>query len=106
MSRIGEFFEGGPRDRLSMSRLVVFMSFWPATYVLIRTPTDTMMGLYLGAFVLSYLGGKGADIFMGNKELEDGWDGGSGPVVPTGTVESKPVAGQSTGTGRSKKRHF
>lgn len=106
MSRIAEFFEGGPRDRLSMSRLVVFMSFWPATYVLIKTPTDTMMGLYLGAFVLSYLGGKGADIFMGNKELEDGGDGDSVDSMPAGAMESKPVARQSAGTGRSKKRPF
>ena len=106
MSRFLEFFEGGGRDRLSMSRLVVFMSFWPATYVLIKTPTDTMMGLYLGAFVLSYLGGKSADIFMGGKELEDGGDSLGGDSMPTGAVEDKPVAGQGNGVRRGKNRAF
>lgn len=106
MGRVTEFFEGGARDRLSMGRLTVFMAFWPATYVLIKTPTDTMMGLYLGAFVLSYLGGKSADIFMGGKELENSGDRLDGDSMPTGAVEDKRVAGQSTPTGRGKKRAF
>lgn len=106
MTRFAEFFEGGGRDRLSMSRLVVFMAFWPATCVLIKNPTDTMMGLYLGAFVLSYLGGKSADIFMGGKELEDGGGSLGGDSMPVGDVEDKRVAGQGNGVRRGKKRPF
>lgn len=66
LTRWVEFFEGD-MGRLSMTRLLCFMSFFPASYVLLKQPTDTMLGLYLGAFVASYIGGKGADVLMKGK---------------------------------------
>lgn len=106
MSRFLEFFEGGGRDRLSMARLLMFMAFFPAARALEKNPSTEMVAVFLGAFVISYVGGKSADIFMGGKELEDGGDSLSGDSMPTGDVASKPVAGQGTRTGRGKKRPF
>lgn len=51
-----------------MSRLLCFMSFFPATWVLLKNPTDAMLGYYLGAYVLGYVGGKGAEILIKNKD--------------------------------------
>lgn len=63
-----EFFEG-ESGRLSMTRLLCFLSFFPATYVTIESAgtsdaSDVLM-IYLGAFVLGYVGGKGADAVLG-----------------------------------------
>lgn len=60
MARWLEFFENDI-SRLSMTRLTVFLSFWPASYVVITHPTEGIFGLYLTAYVASYLGGKWAD---------------------------------------------
>lgn len=58
--RLTEFFEGA-NNRLSMTRLLCFLSFFPATCVVLKNPTEGMLGWYLGAFVLGYVGGKGCD---------------------------------------------
>lgn len=63
MRSLAEFFEGDD-GRLSMTRLTVFLSIFPSSWVLIKTQENTALGLYLGAYVTGYLGGKGADIFM------------------------------------------
>lgn len=55
-----EFFRG-TEGLLSMSRLLCFMSFFPATYVLVCTQSVDALGWYLGAYVLGYVGGKGMD---------------------------------------------
>ena len=55
-----EFFQG-EGGLLSMSRLLCFLSFFPATYVLCITKSAESLGLYLGAYVVSYVGGKTAD---------------------------------------------
>ena len=60
--RTVEFFEDDNR-RLSMSRLLCFLSFWPATLVLLNSKSSDIFMLYIGAYVLSYIGGKTADIF-------------------------------------------
>ena len=52
-----EFFEEA-NGKLSMTRLLCFISFFPASWVLLRTQTETAFGLYLGAYVLGYIGGK------------------------------------------------
>ena len=59
-SRWIEFFEAdqGP---LSMTRLLCFMSFFPATYVLLNNQGENYLGWYLGAFVGGYIGGKASD---------------------------------------------
>lgn len=56
-----EFFEAD-NGRLSMSRLLCFLSFPPATYVLVKNPTPEMLGWFLGAYALTYVGGKAADM--------------------------------------------
>lgn len=63
-SRLAEFFEGD-NGRLSMTRLVVFLTWPPSTWVVIHKPDQ--LSNYLGAYVISYALGKGADIFMGGK---------------------------------------
>lgn len=59
-SRWVEFFEGEDK-RLSMSRLLCFMSFGPATYVVFVKQDENVLGWYLGAYVLGYVGGKVGD---------------------------------------------
>jgi uncharacterized membrane protein YfcA len=67
MKRLAEFFEGSG-GRLSMPRLLCFLSFFIASYITVENRNndniDVLLGLYLGMFVGSYLGGKTADIFM------------------------------------------
>jgi hypothetical protein len=65
-NRFLEFFEdqdGG----LSMTRLLCFLSFFPASYVVITTKSVDTLAWYLGAYVLGYVGGKTTDIFMKNR---------------------------------------
>lgn len=58
-----EFFEG-ENGQLSMTRLLCFLSFFPASYVVVVNTSESILGWYLGAYVLSYIGGKGADVLM------------------------------------------
>lgn len=55
--RIIEFFKD-EKGRLSMSRLLCFLSFWPASVVLIRINSSDALGWFLGAYVAGYVGGK------------------------------------------------
>lgn len=61
--RIVEFFENDDKQ-LSMTRLLAFMSFFPASSVLAVSHSDTALGLYLGAYVAQLVGGKGVDTWM------------------------------------------
>lgn len=45
-----------------MSRLLCFMSFWPASWVVISHGGEGTLGWYLGAYVLGYAGGKAVDV--------------------------------------------
>lgn len=59
--RLIELFED-VNGVLSLTRLLMFMSWIPATIVLVRTKqenVEAIFGMYVGAFVLGYLGGKG-----------------------------------------------
>lgn len=69
-----EFFEG-ENNRLSMSRLLCFLSFLPASFVVMVTKGENALGWYLGAYVLGYIGGKAADTFT--KPQPDKTEGGS-----------------------------
>lgn len=60
LTRWVEFFEGDG-NRLSMARLLTFMSFYPASYMLVKIGTAEALGYYLGAYVLNYIGGKASD---------------------------------------------
>lgn len=61
--RAVEFFQDGD-GYLSMTRLLAFVSFFPASYVLVESQTDTALGLYLGAYVAQMVGGKYSDAYM------------------------------------------
>lgn len=63
MNRWIEFFEGD-NNRLSMTRLLCLLSFFPASYVVMVSQNEGTLGWYLGAYVLGYVGGKAADVFM------------------------------------------
>lgn len=66
MNTLAEFFESD-EGRGSMTRLMIFLSFWPATFILVinydTDSIDNLFAIYLGAYVLGYIGGKGADAF-------------------------------------------
>lgn len=67
---LGQFFEDSDM-RLSMTRLLCFLSFFPASYVLIRN-TESMniadlLGWYLGAYVFGYSAGKFSDAINSKK---------------------------------------
>lgn len=51
--RVMEFFEG-EGSTLSMARLLVFMSFFPAAYVVIIKPGSDTLTIFLTAFVAQY----------------------------------------------------
>jgi hypothetical protein len=55
-----EFFEGGD-GRLSMTRLLMYLSFWPAAYIACADRGSETYGWFISAYVFGYLGGKGAD---------------------------------------------
>jgi hypothetical protein len=64
MSRWVEFFEGDG-NRLSMTRLSIFITLFPSSYVVIATKDADALGYYLGAYVLGYVGGKANDVWKG-----------------------------------------
>lgn len=66
MTRLLEFLEDG-RDRLSLSRLLSFLSFFPASWVLLELPSEGMLGIYLTAYGVAYLGGKGIDVMVSRR---------------------------------------
>lgn len=70
MARFVEFFEG-ENGRLSMTRLVMFLSFFPSSLVVILTAESETLGWYIGGYVLGYVGGKGADVFMKDKPVAE-----------------------------------
>jgi len=61
MMRWVEFFEGED-GRLSMTRLMIFLSFFPASMVVLETADENTLGWYLSAYVLGYVGGKLSDV--------------------------------------------
>jgi hypothetical protein len=101
--RYVELFEGGGGNRLSMTRLLMFLAFWPATYVVVREPNHETLGWYLGAFVLGYVGGKGADVFMGREKLEAT---GDSDTVSDTAVTSHVVEKRSVKSTKPKRRAF
>jgi hypothetical protein len=92
MSRVIEFFEGD-HLRLSMTRLLCFMSFFPASYVVIVTKSENALGWYLSSYVLGYVGGKVSDM-MGKPKPQQ---------VPVDNVESVNVANTQEGEPNARK---
>jgi hypothetical protein len=69
MSRFVEFFEA-ENQRLSMTRLLCFLSFFPSSYVVIFHATEGILGWYIGGYVLGYVGGKAADTFTSMAQIK------------------------------------
>jgi len=93
--KITEFFEGED-GRLSMTRLIVLMTFPPATWVLLDD--GDQLANYLGFYVGGYAAGKASDIFMkgngnasSNQVVEtDSYSVAVSERVSSGTPDSKP----------------
>lgn len=58
--RIIEFFQND-QGELSMTRLLMFLSWPAATVVLFHIQTTEALGLYMATYVGGYTGGKFAD---------------------------------------------
>lgn len=80
-----EFFEDDAM-RLSMTRLLCFLSFFPSTYLTMVLKTETALAMYMSTFALAYLGGKGIDLMTAKKE---------NVVVTTLTVKKDEVPDES-----------
>lgn len=52
-----------------MTRLLMFLSFWPASYVIMKEHDSETLGWYLSAYAAAYGAGKFADK-MGNGNAE------------------------------------
>lgn len=59
--RLHEFFEAD-HGQLSMTRLLCFMSIFPASYVVIVDKAEGTLAWYLGAYAMAYVGGKGMEL--------------------------------------------
>ncbi len=59
--RVAEFFQDSDK-RYSMTRLLSFMSFFPASSILIASHSDTALTVYLTAYVAQYGGSKWIDM--------------------------------------------
>lgn len=65
-----QFFEG-EKNQLSITRLLCFLSFFPATVMATRLNTENALTIYVGCYALSYLGGKMTDVAMKSQEKKD-----------------------------------
>lgn len=61
MARFQEFFQD-ESGHYSMTRLLCFLSFFPASLVVVQHGGEGTLGWYLGAYVLGYAGGKAVDV--------------------------------------------
>ena len=61
ISRFHEFLEG-ENQRLSVMRLLMLLSFFPATSVLFYIKNTEALAAYLGAYVLNSVGNKWMDV--------------------------------------------
>lgn len=66
--RVSRFFLDD-NGRESMTRLLMFLAFWPATFVVCSDPGEDTLSWFLGAYVLGYVGGKANDAFGKNSSV-------------------------------------
>lgn len=85
-----EFFED-ENGGLSMTRLLNFLAFWPASYAFMLNPTEGMAGIYLGVFAGTYALGKGIDAWKTKPA--------SPPTQIAGTMVNQPGGNTNVGTG-------
>lgn len=104
--RAVEFFEG-LGNRLSMMRLMLFISFFPASYVLLKNGTTEALGVYLGAYAALSGNNKWAERnnanSVVNSELEADSDS---DTISASTATSSVVAKRRTQTSGRRKRPF
>lgn len=62
-----EFFQG-EGGYMSMSRLLAFLSLFPASWALVVNPVEGMLLAYTGVYGAMYVGGKVADKMRSDKE--------------------------------------
>ena len=91
---------------MSMTRLLLFMSFFPASVVVLKAQSADTLGWFLTAYAIGYVGGKTADIFTKPKEATNGislevLESSGGGVLsgrsindPTIAMASQPSGGQ------------
>lgn len=60
MHKLAEFLQNDDGG-LSMTRLLMLLSWPPATIIMFHIQTEGALGLYLAAYVGGYAGGKFAD---------------------------------------------
>ncbi len=71
VNKLAEFFQDKD-GALSMSRLLSFLSFFPATVVVLSTKTDDALQWYVGAYAAGYVGGKAVDAYCKPKSIKHG----------------------------------
>lgn len=104
-----EFFEAVD-GRLSMTRLMVFLT-WPAATWVVLMDKDQLVN-YLGAYVGGYAIGKGADAFRKgsyattHETLETGGGGDTGAVADDSGPDGGGVSGQGKPAGAGKRRAY
>lgn len=69
MNELKQFFEGED-GVLSMTRLLCFLSFFPATYMAVKLMTENALTIYVGCYALAYLGGKVGDALITKQTKE------------------------------------
>lgn len=99
--KLAEFFEDTDR-RLSMTRLLMFLSFFPASYVVLCDQDEATLGWYLSAYAAAYGLGKFSDARGKNANVAEVSESHSYRVsgepldssdapLPTPAGKSKPV---------------
>lgn len=102
--RFSEFFEADD-GRLSMTRLIVFLTFPPATWVLLQD--GDQLSNYLGFYIGGYAAGKASDIFMkGGKHANDSQvlESDSDCATDSGDVDTRVSGGKQSVQGRTTNR--
>ena len=69
--RLIEFFED-KNGKLSFTRLMIFLAYFPSSYILIGKYHDSSLDIsfysaYLGGFVVGFIGGKVAEGISGKE---------------------------------------
>lgn len=105
MCKLAEFFEDAD-ERLSMTRLLMFLSFVPSSYVVVVNGNEGMLGWYIGGYVLGYVGGKGFDTFGGRNANQTNTIRGGSPYDDGDGVEGSGLEREGRKAGSSRKRPF
>jgi len=110
--RISEFFEGDA-GRMSMTRLMVFLSFWPASWIVVNDGEAETLGWYLSAYVVTYGTGKLADVFtkgsinaLDHSQLETTSVQSERVTTSSNVVANTELESKGRPTGRKKQRAF